>query len=121
MGELSFIIPLSIAGIAYLLAIREFFATPKFPRQVIIVGLVLAALWHVPFLLTPPGRMTMYIDMFGMAGMQRLGYNPYIVVPSDPAFRGLHTPETLTLNNPDLPSPYPPGAADFFPRRDGDS
>ena len=46
--------------------------------------------------------------------MQRLGYNPYIVVPSDPALGGLHTSETRTLNNPDLPSPYPPGAELFF-------
>ena len=46
--------------------------------------------------------------------MQRLGYNPYIVVPSDPALAGLHTPETRTLNNPDLPSPYPAGAELFF-------
>ncbi len=46
--------------------------------------------------------------------LQRLGYNPYIVVPSDPAVKELHTPETRTLNNPDLPSPYPPGAQLFF-------
>ena len=46
--------------------------------------------------------------------MQRLGYNPYIVVPSDPAFAGLHTSETRTLNNPELPSPYPAGAQLFF-------
>jgi len=46
--------------------------------------------------------------------MQRLGYNPYIVVPSDPAFAGLHTAETRTLNNPDVPSPYPAGAQLFF-------
>src|SRR6202171_2034823 len=46
--------------------------------------------------------------------VQRLGYNPYIVVPSDPALSGLHTPETRTLNNPDVPSPYPAGAQLFF-------
>ena len=46
--------------------------------------------------------------------MQRLGYNPYIVVPSDPALAGLHTSETRTLNNPDVPSPYPAGAELFF-------
>src|SRR5207245_2981590 len=40
-------------------------------------------------------------------------YNPYIVVPSDPAVKGLHTPETRNLNNPDLPSPYPAGAQLF--------
>jgi len=46
--------------------------------------------------------------------VQRLGYNPYIVVPNDPALAGLHTAETRTLNNPDVPSPYPPGAQLFF-------
>src|SRR6202043_377828 len=34
--------------------------------------------------------------------------------PSDPALGGLHTPETRTLNNPDVPSPYPAGAQLFF-------
>jgi hypothetical protein len=46
--------------------------------------------------------------------VQRLGYNPYIVVPSDPALSGLHTPETRKLNNPEVPSPYPAGAQLFF-------
>src|SRR6266852_8924458 len=46
--------------------------------------------------------------------VQRLGYNPYIVVPSDPALASLHTSETRTLNNPEVPSPYPAGAQLFF-------
>ena len=46
--------------------------------------------------------------------VQRLGYNPYIVVPNDPAASALHTPETRTLNNPEVPSPYPAGAQLFF-------
>ena len=43
MGAPSFIIPLAVAGIAYLFAVREFFSTATFPRHVIVVGLVLAA------------------------------------------------------------------------------
>ena len=42
-GGPSFIASLTVAGIAYLLAIREFFATPTFPRRVVVIGLVLAA------------------------------------------------------------------------------
>jgi len=114
MGEPSFIIPLGVAGIAYLLAIREFFSTPKFPRRVIVVGLVLAALWQLPFLLMPPGSDDDIHRYLWDGRVQRLGYNPYIVVPSDPALAGLHTPETRTLNNPDVPSPYPVGAQLFF-------
>jgi hypothetical protein len=114
MGEPSFIIPLAVAGIAYLFAIREFFSTPRFPLRVIIIGLGLAALWHLPFLLMPPGADDDIHRYVWDGRVQRLGYNPYIVIPSDPALGGLHTPETRTLNNPDVPSPYPAGAQFFF-------
>jgi len=114
VGEPSFILPLAVAGIAYLFAIREFFSTPEFPNRVIVIGLVLAALWHVPFLLARPGLDDDIHRYVWDGRMQRLGYNPYFVVPSDPALGALHTPETLTLNNPDVPSPYPAGAQLFF-------
>jgi alpha-1,6-mannosyltransferase len=114
IGAPSFIVPLAVAGIAYLLAIREFFSTPKFPRRVIVVGVVLAALWHLPFLVMPPGSDDDVHRYVWDGRVQRLGYNPYIVVPSDPALSRLHTSETRTLNHPDLPSPYPAGAQLFF-------
>ncbi|MGA8525177.1 MAG: glycosyltransferase 87 family protein [Candidatus Sulfotelmatobacter sp.] len=114
LGAPSFMIPLAVAGSAYLLAIREFFSTPRFPRRVIFIGLAFAALWHLPFLLTSPGPDDDIHRYLWDGHVQRLGYNPYIVVPSDPALAGLHTPETRTLNNPYLPSPYPAGAELFF-------
>ena len=114
VGEPSFIVPLAVAGIAYLLAIREFFSAPRFPHRVIVVGLVLAALWHLPFLLMAPGSDDDVHRYVWDGHVQRLGYNPYIVVPSDPALGGLHTRDTRTLNNPDVPSPYPAGAQLFF-------
>jgi alpha-1,6-mannosyltransferase len=105
---------LAFAGIAYLLAIHEFFATPKFPRRVVVFGLVLAAVWHVEFLRLPAGADDDIHRYVWDGRLQRLGYNPYIVVPADPAAQGLHTPETRNLNNPNLPSPYPAGAQLFF-------
>ncbi len=113
-GEPSFLIFLGIAGIAYLLAMREFFARPRFPRGVILVGLALAALWHLPFLLTLPGSDDDIHRYLWDGRVQRLGYNPYIAVPSDPALAELHTPETRTLNHPELATPYPAGAELFF-------
>ncbi len=105
---------LALAGIAYLLAVREFFITQRFSRRVVVIGLVLAAVWHVAFLRMPSGADD-DIHRYAWDGrLQRLGYNPYLVVPSDPAVKWLHTPETRNLNNPDLPSPYPPGAQLFF-------
>jgi hypothetical protein len=113
-GEPSFFIPLAVAGVAYLLAIRELLSTPEFPKRVIVFGLVLSALGHFQFLRMPP-RSDDDIHRYVWDGrVQRLGYNPYIVVPSDPALASLHTSETRTLNNPEVPSPYPAGAELFF-------
>jgi alpha-1,6-mannosyltransferase len=113
-GGPSFMASLAVAGIVYLLAIREFFASSKFPPQVVAIGLVLAAAWNIAFLRVPAGADDDIHRYVWDGRLQRLGYNPYLVVPSDPAVKGLHTPETRNLNNPDLPSPYPPGAQLFF-------
>jgi hypothetical protein len=109
-----FLIPLSVAGIAYLLAIREFFSTQEFPRRVIVICLLLAAVWQVLFLVKPPGSDDDIHRYVWDGRVQRLGYNPYVVVPGDPSVSALHTAETSTLNHPDLPSLYPPGAELFF-------
>jgi len=114
MGEPSFFIPLAVASVAYLLAIRELFSTPEFPKRVIVFGLILSALWQFQFLRMPPGVDDDIHRYLWDGRVQRLGLNPYIVVPSDPALAGLHTSETRTLNNPEVPSPYPAGAQLFF-------
>ena len=111
---------LTVACIAYLFAIRELFrgqgarAPQAFSRKVVAAGLVLAAVWQIEFLRLPAGPDDDIHRYVWDGRLQRLGYNPYLVVPSDPAAQGLHTPETRNLNNPDLPSPYPPGAQLFF-------
>ena len=114
VGEPWFIIPLAIAGGAYLLAIRELLSTAKFPRRGIFIGLLFAVLWQIPFLWMAPGSDDDIHRYLWDGRVQRLGYNPYTAVPSDPALAGLHTPETRTLNNPEVPSPYPAGAQLFF-------
>lgn len=118
VGEPSFVIWMGIAGLAYLFAVRELFSTPKFPQGVIVAGLLFAAAWHIPFLLKPPGLDDDVHRYLWDGRVQRLGYNPYVVVPNDPALAGLHTPETRTMNNPQFASPYPPGA-ELFSRGDG--
>jgi len=114
LGEPSFIAWLAVAGIAYLLAIREFLSAAALPKRIIVFGLVLAAVGQLLFLLKPPGADDDIHRYVWDGRVQRLGYNPYIIVPSDPALAELHTAETRTLNHPGLPSPYPPGAQLFF-------
>ena len=113
-GEAFPLAPLAVAGVAYLFAIREFFCTASFPKHVIVIGLAFAAMWHVASLATPTGSDDDIRRYVWDGRIQHLGYNPYIVVPSDPAIAASHTAETRALNNPDLPSIYPPGAQLFF-------
>jgi len=113
-GGLYFMASLTCAGIVYLLAIRELFATPRFPRHVVVTALLLTTVWHIEFLRLPPGADDDIHRYVWDGRLQRLGYNPYLVIPGHPAAQGLHTPETRNLNNSDLPSPYPAGAQLFF-------
>jgi alpha-1,6-mannosyltransferase len=114
MGSPSFLISLAVAGAAYLLAIREFFSTSRFPRRVTVIGLLLAALWHAQFLQMLPGSDDDIHRYVWDGRLQNLGYNPYLIVPNDPAYSRLHTSETRTLNHPDVSTPYPAGAELFF-------
>lgn len=113
-GESSFLIPLAVAGIAYLLAIRELFSTPELPRRALLFALAVAGVWHALFLWTPPGLDDDVHRYVWDGHVQRLGYNPYVLVPNDPALTALHTRDTRTMNNPEVPSPYPAGAQLFF-------
>ena len=74
IGEPSFFIPLAVAGVAYLLAIRELFSTPEFPKRVIVFGLALSALWHFQFLRMPPGLDDDIHRYVWDGRVQRLGY-----------------------------------------------
>ena len=113
-GGTQFMAWLTLAGVAYLLAIREFFATPQFSQGIVVTGLILAGVWHIEFLRLPPGTDDDIHRYVWDGRLQRLGYNPYLVIPSNPAVKELHTSQTRNLNNPDLTSPYPPGAQLFF-------
>jgi hypothetical protein len=114
LGAPSFIVPLAVAGVAYLLAVRELLSAPVFPKRVVVIGLALAAVWHVLFLVMPPGPDDDVHRYLWDGRVQQLGYSPYLLVPSDPALDVLHTSETRTLNNPGVPSPYPAGAQLLF-------
>src|SRR5581483_2071337 len=105
---------LALACLAYLLTVRELFASPKLPRHILLIALGFSVIGQLAFLRKPVGADDDIHRYVWDGHLQRLGYNPYLVVPSDPAARALHTAETRDLNNPDLTSPYPPGAQLFF-------
>ena len=104
----------ALAGIAY---IRTIWLLSRFAggsNRLLALCLVLAAGWRVPLLLNPPTLSTDVYRYVWDGRIQRLGYDPYIVVPGNSALRHLHTAETLLMNHPDVPTPYPAAAELFF-------
>ena len=120
-GEAFPILPLSVAGVAYLFAIREFFCTPSFPKRVIVIGLVFAALWHIAFLRIPTGSDDDVRRYVWDGRMQRLGYNPYIVVPNDPAFSRVAHSRDPHAKQRRSTQPISTGRSAFLSRRHSDS
>jgi alpha-1,6-mannosyltransferase len=111
---LVFIVCTALAGIAYL---RTLWLLTRFAggsNRLLALCLVLAAVWRVPLLLAPPTLSTDVYRYVWDGRIQRLGYDPYLVVPRDSAVRHLHTAETLLMNHRYLPTPYPAAAELFF-------
>jgi len=103
-----------LAGLAYLRTLWILGRVAERNRRALALCLVLAALWRIPLLLMPPTLSTDVYRYVWDGRVQRLGYNPYLLVPSDSTLRHLHTTETLRMNFPGLPTPYPPAAELFF-------
>jgi alpha-1,6-mannosyltransferase len=104
----------ALAGIAYL---RTLWLLGRFAggnNRLLALCLVLAVVWRVPLVLGPPTLSTDVYRYVWDGRIQRLGYDPYIVVPEKSEFRQLHTAETLLMNHPNVPTPYPAAAELFF-------
>ena len=83
-------------------------------RRGLAVCLVLAALWRIPLLVTPPELSDDVYRYIWDGRLQNMGIDPYSSSPSDPELHVFHTPTTRLTNNSDLPTIYPPGAQIFF-------
>ena len=83
-------------------------------RRGLAVCLVLAALWRIPLLVTPPELSDDVYRYIWDGRLQNMGIDPYSSSPSAPELHVFHTPTTRLTNNSDLPTIYPPGAQMFF-------
>ena len=113
---LTFLVCTALAGTAYLGTLLLLGGLVEGTNRVLVLCLMIAVIWRVPLLLQPLTIST-DTDIYRYVWdgrIQRFGYDPYIVVPRDSEFRPLHTPETLLMNHPNLPTPYPAAAELFF-------
>jgi hypothetical protein len=103
-----------LAGAAYLVALDLLRRLRPGDTRALALCLVLGAVWRIPLVAAPPRLSTDVYRYVWDGRLQRLGEDPYRVVPDDPAVAHLHTPVTHKLNNGWVPTIYPPGAELFF-------
>jgi alpha-1,6-mannosyltransferase len=82
--------------------------------RLLIAGLLFAVAFRVPLevpRIRPDNDMVRYVYD---GRLQRLGYNPFTVIPSDPAVAGTNTDETRLMPSRNARTPYPAAAQLFF-------
>ncbi|HTS81895.1 MAG TPA: hypothetical protein VMH40_14935 [Myxococcaceae bacterium] len=113
-GSVTFFVLLAVAATGWLVSLYQVANGFRPSGRALLVCAALALAWRVPLVLAPPEPAADLRRYVWDAHLVRAGLSPYGVVPADPAYATLRTPESWPLNNPDVPSPYPPGAQLFF-------
>jgi len=114
VSPVAFFAYVGAAGVSYLTVVWLLPRARLESRWGLAFCLGLAALWRVPLLASPPLLSTDVYRYVWDGRLQHLGYDPYTVIPDDPAVAKLHDRETEQMNHPWLPTPYPPVAEFFF-------
>jgi alpha-1,6-mannosyltransferase len=95
------------------LMVRLWSSAPATPGA-FAAALVLAALIRVPLAVAPVHNDNDMIRYLWDGRIQKLGFNPYAVLPADPQLQWTHTDETRDMPSARHRTPYPPAAQMFF-------
>lgn len=116
LGAPIYLVCTAVAAAAYLVVLAVVWRSldPSY-RSAFLLALALAVAFRIPLAFEPINAGN---DMFRYVWdgrVQRLGHNPYAVLPADPALASTHTDDNTRL----MPSrhsrtPYPPAAQLFF-------
>jgi alpha-1,6-mannosyltransferase len=113
----------AIPFVVYGFLVRELFAgdVPAAPvdpgarlPRLLIGALLLSAAFRVPLAVSPVGWDNDMVRYVYDGRLQRLGYNPFSVIPSDPAVAGTHDEVTRRMPSRNARTPYPAAAQLFF-------
>lgn len=100
--------------VAYLLALRGVQGRPAASRRLLLTAFLFALAFRVPPAVAPVGVDSDMVRYIWDGRVQRFGYSPYEVVPSDPRVAHTHTEGTRQMPSRRTMTPYPPGAQLFF-------
>jgi alpha-1,6-mannosyltransferase len=104
----------AVATLAYLVMLRRVWREPHAPLRALLAAFVLAVAFRVPLTIRRVDAASDMVRYQWDGRVQRLGYNPYLVVPANPAMAPTHTEDTRQMPSLRVRTPYPPGAQLFF-------
>lgn len=82
--------------------------------RLLITALLFAVAFRAALAFQPIGIDNDMVRYMYDGRLQRLGYNPFAVVPSDPAVAGTHRDDTRLMPSRNAQTPYPAAAQLFF-------
>ena len=100
--------------VSYVVMLAAVWRSGPRPHRLFLIAIGFAVLGRVPL---APGPVNFDSDMIRYiwdGRVQRFGYNPYEVIPSDPALAHTHTADTVRMPSRNVRTPYPPAAQLFF-------
>lgn len=100
--------------VAYAAALAGIWQGPAAGRQLLFAAFALAVAVRIPLMIRPVNTDNDMMRYVWDGRVQTLGYNPYAVLPSDPAMAWTHNAETGSMPSQRARTPYPPAAQLFF-------
>jgi hypothetical protein len=106
---------MAVPCVAYALITRVVF-TRRIPStsSTYIVALLFAIAFRLPLVVPPVSRMSDMVRYIYDGRVQRLGYNPYLIVPSDPKLAATQDDLTRGMPSRNARTPYGATAQLFF-------
>lgn len=114
LGSPLFFACLALAAGAYLALLTVALRAPDSPPRLLLIAFLFAIAFRLPLAIAPVGADSDMVRYLWDGRVQRLGYNPYRVVPADPSVAYTHTEQTRQMPSLGARTPYPPGAQLFF-------
>jgi len=114
LGSRIFFSVSAVAALAYAVTLARVWREPYAPRRLLLASFALAVAFRVPAAIAPVGSDNDMVRYLWDGRVQRLGYNPYALIPADPALAHTHTDQTARMPSRRDRTPYPPAAQLFF-------
>jgi len=115
LGSNGFFAAAAIAAAAYVLLLaRVWNQGTGVDRRLLLMAFAFAVAFRVPPAVAPVGSDSDMVRYLWDGRVQRFGYNPYSVLPADPALAHTHTEDTARMPSRRDRTPYPPAAQLFF-------